>query len=199
MTDEGVPMQLQFKLFHHPCPILPTHLIERHLWTEDCGTRGGCLFDVDADPEERTDRASDPEQNERLARMHALLKAMNQKLFRPDRGHGSLECCLVASEQGGFYGPWLGNLEEYYNAPVPEAANSLRSVLYRNVLMPLIHIQAVQDVFIRMTAYLTIMGDPPTSLKMTKKFRVCSTRQAEEPDDQKTALGYLFSALGITF
>ena len=51
----------------------------------DCG-RGGCLFDVFSDPEERVDLASEPAQARRLAAMQAQLTRANTKIFNPDRG-----------------------------------------------------------------------------------------------------------------
>jgi arylsulfatase I/J len=195
MTQESLPMFIDFKVFHHSCDIVPPEMMEAHLWTEDCDSHG-CLFNVEADPEERTNRAADPEQKERLATMHTLLRKFNEKLFKPDRGHGAQACCTVASEQGGYYGPWLGDIDEYYTAPIPESANSIKSILYRKVVMPFLHVQLVQDFVIKITAYLTISGDPPRSMKMTEVFRVCEGDSFDE--NEITLLSYMMKAFGIS-
>jgi arylsulfatase B len=76
----------------------------------DCGEQG-CLYRLDTDPAEHTDRAES--MPELRAQMLANLANLNQSTFSPYRGPGEADkdvaaACMAAKDRyGGFFGPFL--------------------------------------------------------------------------------------------
>ena len=71
-----------------------------------CG-ENGCLFDVVADIEERTDLAADPKYSATLKELRAELTTANQGHFSPDRGSFSELACEAAAKAGGYWAPFV--------------------------------------------------------------------------------------------
>ena len=67
----------------------------------------GCLFDLDADPAERTNVAAD--RVAVAAKLHARLLQINATAFTPDRGPPDMQrgCVVALGRYGGFWGPFL--------------------------------------------------------------------------------------------
>ena len=74
--------------------------------TLECGTVG-CLFDVEADPEERTDLSAEPAYAATLKAMQSELAAANKKVFSPERGSFSPLACEAAARAGGYWAPFI--------------------------------------------------------------------------------------------
>ena len=73
----------------------------------DCGGEKGCLFDVEADPEERHDLGADPTMAGLLEQLQAQLGAANHANFEPDRGSLSTLACGAAARNRGYWGPFI--------------------------------------------------------------------------------------------
>ena len=67
----------------------------------------GCLYNIYADPEERTNLVHDPQHSERVAALRALLAQLNVGLFDPARGKADPLACDRAVQNGNFWGPWV--------------------------------------------------------------------------------------------
>ena len=78
----------------------------------DCGY-GGCLFNVERDPNEVQDLATDPTYSDVLFEMQKKLYYLNEGNFNPNRGEPAVEACLQAADLGGFYGPFV-EVEDFY-------------------------------------------------------------------------------------
>lgn len=106
LNDErGGPLFTAFDVFHQPVPITSSKAeLDKVRWNSDC--KDGCLFNVEEDPTEHHDLASDPSFALRLAQMQGTLAELNRAYFDPDRGEGQLKACLTAMDNGGFYGPF---------------------------------------------------------------------------------------------
>ena len=75
-------------------------------WTHDCGV-DGCLVNLEEDPTEHNDIATDPSNTALRERLLALLKTFNENIFAPDRGEDSTLACAAAFRNGGYYGPFV--------------------------------------------------------------------------------------------
>jgi arylsulfatase I/J len=65
----------------------------------------GCLYDLEADPEERHNLAR--HKPELWHEMHKRLHAIDKTAFSPDRGHVDVQAaCVQVERYGGFWGPW---------------------------------------------------------------------------------------------
>jgi len=89
---------------------------ERITWVHDC--HAGCLFNLEADPTEHLDLASDPAYAPILAKMGAELSRLNTGNFEPGRGTPSFAACEAGIANGGFFGPFVDSKDWY--SPVPE-------------------------------------------------------------------------------
>jgi len=89
-------------------PLFPNKSTDASMWdtTVDCST--GCLYDLDADPTESVDLAS--EQPELLQNMLARIREINRTVFSPDRGVSDpLACEKALGDNGGYWGPFVDN------------------------------------------------------------------------------------------
>jgi hypothetical protein len=82
--------------------------------TVSCGTPGGvngssgCLYNLDADPNEHNDVAADPANAALVAELFAMLQTHNSTTFTPNRGPVDPKACAAAvGVYGGFWGPWV--------------------------------------------------------------------------------------------
>lgn len=85
-----------------------------HTPTVSCGTPGGvngssgCLYNLDADPNEHNDVAADPAHAALAAELFAMLQTHNSTTFTPNRGPVDPKACAAAvGVHGGFWGPWV--------------------------------------------------------------------------------------------
>jgi len=113
---------------------------------EDCGV-SGCLFDVEADPRERSDLSSDGDYATVLNSLQEELQSLNSKTFAADIGESHPEACLQAFQLGGFVGPFV-DVGDFYTAQVP-GAKELET--YRQELMEL-HKNLTDPDFVNRTA-----------------------------------------------
>jgi len=80
--------------------------VRRTTQEQDCGA--GCLFNVERDPTEHEDLASDPAHADMLRHLQEELARLNKSVFNPKRGAPDLNACYKAMDIGGFYGPFVG-------------------------------------------------------------------------------------------
>lgn len=105
LRDQG-PLFTDLKIFNQEVPMALTRESQDRLtWTQDCGS--GCLVNVETDPSERVDLASDPASASLLRSLQATLAALNAQVFDPDRGEPQLDACTVGLGEGGFLGPFV--------------------------------------------------------------------------------------------
>lgn len=108
-----IPAQQDVKIFGEELKITATEEeLNQQTWTKDCSA--GCLMNVDEDPTEHEDLASNPAYAELLKSMQDTLHELNKDLFKPDRGTDRLESCQVAMSQGRVFGPFV-DADEYYS------------------------------------------------------------------------------------
>jgi len=119
------PSFMDFKVFGRAITVGETpEIMDRLTWAHDCGA--GCLFNVAADPGEHRDLAQEPAHAERLASLQQALRALNQKVFRPDRGSGQIQACHTAVDHSFNYGPFA-HLHGYYTPqPAPSVAERIK-------------------------------------------------------------------------
>lgn len=96
-------------------PYFPNRSTPAGLWgdsmrnhTHDCG-EDGCLFRLDVDPTEQTDRRGMASLTI-ASSMHALLQTLNRGTFSPYRGPNEdnvSAACAAAQSYGGVFGPFL--------------------------------------------------------------------------------------------
>lgn len=68
----------------------------------------GCLFDLTADPEERTDLAGVEAHADKAKQLLSLLQQHNATTHTPDRGEKDAQACPIqAARYGTFFGPWI--------------------------------------------------------------------------------------------
>jgi len=103
---------------HHARFVKDDEATAESIWAEDCGDRG-CLFNVEADPNEHVDLSEDPEHQETLEKLQTTLAELNKGLFLPFRGGMVVEACHAALDNGGFYGPFV-DTEGFYTHPPTE-------------------------------------------------------------------------------
>ena len=73
----------------------------------DCGTSPGCVFDLDADPNEHNDMGSTAPLTI-VSELHRRLRVAQDSVFSPNRGDVDPAACLRATTtDGGFWGPWV--------------------------------------------------------------------------------------------
>ena len=69
-----------------------------------CGA-GGCLYDLEKDPNETHDLAA--EKPDVAASLRARVEALRPGVYAPDRGPLEQAACDEVKRTGGFWGPWL--------------------------------------------------------------------------------------------
>lgn len=75
-------------------------------WAVTANCSAGCLYDLNADPNEHVDVAST--HPKMVAKLHSRLLAINSSVFSPARGTPDPRGCVVAlGTYGGFWGPFL--------------------------------------------------------------------------------------------
>lgn len=86
-------------------------------WSFDCGYDPGCLFNVEEDPTEHQNLASDPAFANVARKLSDALAKMNGTIFSPDRGTPQESACLRSIEIGGFLGPFMSVPDGWYTPP----------------------------------------------------------------------------------
>ena len=74
---------------------------------EHCGSTGGCLYNITADPSEYVNLATDPAYKDELNTMKKLVASLDATIFQPNRGHADPKACDKAVKNGNFWGPWI--------------------------------------------------------------------------------------------
>jgi len=111
-----IPAQQDIKIFGEELRLTATaEELTQQTWTKDCST--GCLMNLDEDPTEHEDLASNPAYATILKSMQETLEELNKHLFKPDRGTDRLESCQVALSQGRVFGPFVDANEYYSDSP----------------------------------------------------------------------------------
>ncbi|CAE7184742.1 ARSB, partial [Symbiodinium pilosum] len=111
-ADEG-PIFSDMHVFGEPIyPSANATQQDQLTMASDCGY-GGCLFNVERDPEELEDLAADPVYSDLLFQMQKKLYYLNEGNFNPNRGEPAVGACLQAADLGGFYGPFL-EVDDFY-------------------------------------------------------------------------------------
>ena len=64
-------------------------------------------YNLDLDPTEAVDLASDPRHANIKAQLFAMLQQHNDTTFTPNRGPVDPAACTAARQNGGFWGPWV--------------------------------------------------------------------------------------------
>ncbi|GMH93176.1 hypothetical protein TrVE_jg9564 [Triparma verrucosa] len=162
-----------------------------HLWKEECA--GGCLFNIETDPNETNDlAAAEPEVLRELA---GLLDDHVKTLFVPDRGvEDHMACQHSASVNGGFYGPWL-EVEGYYTGPFRKL--SLKQKLfveaYDEFLEVLSHPRIEEEVYkITQKIYPKFLVGP-----LEKSFDCCMVEGVVENTCVDKEHGYSANGVGV--
>lgn len=105
---------------------------EKLTWVHDC--QEGCLFNVEADPTEHLDLASDPAHAQILADMRAELRRLNAGNFKPARGTPSVEACEAGIANGGFFGPFIDSKDWYSPVPPRTPVERLKAVALQETI-----------------------------------------------------------------
>ena len=112
------PVTGGFKVFNQPINFSATAVGEdAATWTHHCGD-GGCLFDIEQDPNEHTDLALTLPA--KALDLRTELARLNLALFQPGRGAMDVEACYAGVSHGGYYGPFSGgqaDLNAFYTQP----------------------------------------------------------------------------------
>eukprot|EP00437_Effrenium_voratum_P025580 CAMPEP_0181411350 /NCGR_PEP_ID=MMETSP1110-20121109/7829_1 /TAXON_ID=174948 /ORGANISM="Symbiodinium sp., Strain CCMP421" /LENGTH=672 /DNA_ID=CAMNT_0023533965 /DNA_START=55 /DNA_END=2073 /DNA_ORIENTATION=- len=122
------PVEANLDAFGRDEPVFNESEMRRRTFVEDCGA--GCLFDVDRDPRELTNLATDPNHSALLAAMQDELTALNAKNLQAELGEEpAVEACLRAAEVG-VLGPFA-DAEAFYRgvSPRPEAQQDKDEIL----------------------------------------------------------------------
>ena len=76
--------------------------------TTPASGKGGCLFNILADPTEHNELDNtDPKNAAIIAELMEELVAIDATSFTPDRGSASPLACEAAIKYGGFWGPFV--------------------------------------------------------------------------------------------
>jgi len=95
---------------------------------EDCGD--GCLFNVEADPTEKSDLAKKPAYGKLLKQLQHMLRSLNMNNSKARIGSTqAVEACLKSAETG-VLGPWVDVEDFYLGTQVrPEAKRDKEEIL----------------------------------------------------------------------
>jgi len=126
------PVPPETKVFGVPVYMAATpEKLDQVTQVQHCGE--GCLFNVEADPSEHHDLASDAAHASTLADLQSELKRLNKGLFSPGRGTPTLAACEMGIENGGFYGPFV-DVEGWYTPQAKTPGEAQKDKMLRKLL-----------------------------------------------------------------
>ena len=98
-----------FKLCRHsPLYLDPFYDTFRMMCLMLFGAGTGCLYNLSADPNERSDLAGEPAHAAIKTQLFAMIQQHNATTFTPDRGEVDPASCDAARTSfDGFWGPWV--------------------------------------------------------------------------------------------
>ena len=99
------PRAASVDIYGHKVMIGTGEKYSRNCVVEDC--QDGCLFNVESDPNERSDLSSLAEYASVLASLQEDLRNLNSEASRADLGQGRMTACVQAAQNGGFMVPFI--------------------------------------------------------------------------------------------